>query len=64
MHEFLEKYVILKKDDRVSKYDNEHLRSLEETLRKNPDDTECIKALTEQQKKLMSAYRSMFEGRN
>ena len=57
MNEQLEKFVTLKQDPRVSTHDNAELRSLEEQLRKNPDDADAIAGLIDKQQKLFQAYR-------
>ena len=59
MNKLLEDYVTLKKDSRVVVHDDHVLRSLEERLRKNPDDAMAITALTIRQQKLLTAYRSV-----
>ena len=60
MNETLEKFVTLKEDPRVSTHDNAELRSLEEQLRKNPDDEDAIAGLIDKQQKLLQAYRFVY----
>ena len=58
MNVFLENYITLKEDPRVSKYDDAFLRSLEERLLGNPDEKQTIAELIDRQEKLLKAYRS------
>ena len=57
MNAQLKNFVTLKQDPRVSMHDNAELRSLEEQLRKNPDDCDAIAGLIDRQNKLFLAYR-------
>ena len=59
MNELLKNYTTLSNDPRVSKYNGEDLRLLEERLRENPDDDDAAAHVVDRQGKLMTAYRSV-----